>query len=298
MAGRRPRGPRPRSASSCSRTACSRVACARATRSRSSRARRWSGRSSTSRSRTSARSGAAIYANSSPQDARYIVGHSEAVGVLCEDEEQRRKIEEGREELPRLQHVLTYADLAALEDEGRRVPRGPPGGARRRRRGDRRGRPLHVHLHLRHDGAAEGLHDPPSQLLRDGLGGRSDAEVHRPRRRHAPLPPARPQLRQAGAPLRPVRRDHDRVPSRSARGRARDARGAADDHAERASRLREGAHRRLLRLRRRDGRPTQARRLGARRRTRGKRAAGAGHAAPARARVPDTGWPTASSSRR
>ena len=63
--------------------------------------------------------GAAIYANSSPQDARYIVGHSEAVGVLCEDEEQRRKIEEGRGELPRLQHVLTYADLASLEDEGR-----------------------------------------------------------------------------------------------------------------------------------------------------------------------------------
>ena len=242
--------------------------------------------------------GAAIYANSSPQDARYIVGHSEAVGILCEDEEQRRKIEEGRDELPRLEHVLTYADLACARGRRPRVPRGPPGGARRRRRGDRRGGPLHVHLHLRHDGPAEGLHDPPPQLLRDGLGGRSDAEVHRPRRRHAPLPPARPQLRQAGAPLRPVRRDHDRLPSRSARGRARDARGAADDHAERASRLREGAHRRLLRVRRRDGRPTQARRLGARSRTRGKRAASAGHAASRAGSRSSTGWPTASSSRR
>ena len=63
--------------------------------------------------------GAAIYANSSPQDARYIVGHSEAVGILCEDEEQRAKIEAGRDTLPRLEHVLTYADLPALEGEGR-----------------------------------------------------------------------------------------------------------------------------------------------------------------------------------
>ncbi len=63
--------------------------------------------------------GAAIYANSSPQDARYIVGHSEAVGILCEDEEQRAKIEAGRDTLPRLEHVLTYAELPALEEAGR-----------------------------------------------------------------------------------------------------------------------------------------------------------------------------------
>ena len=63
--------------------------------------------------------GAAIYANASPQDARYIVEHSEAVGILCEDEAQRAKLEERRDTLPRLEHVLTYADLPALEDEGR-----------------------------------------------------------------------------------------------------------------------------------------------------------------------------------
>ena len=44
--------------------------------------------------------GAAIYANSSPHDVRYVLEHSEAVGVLCEDDEQRGKVEEGRSSLP------------------------------------------------------------------------------------------------------------------------------------------------------------------------------------------------------
>src|SRR6266576_5043912 len=32
--------------------------------------------------------GAPIYMNSSPKDAQYVAEHSEAVGVLCEDDEQ------------------------------------------------------------------------------------------------------------------------------------------------------------------------------------------------------------------
>ena len=36
--------------------------------------------------------GAAIYANSSPKDCRYVLEHSDAVGVLVEDEDQRAKI--------------------------------------------------------------------------------------------------------------------------------------------------------------------------------------------------------------
>jgi long-chain acyl-CoA synthetase len=63
--------------------------------------------------------GAAIYANSSPADVRYVLEHSEAVGVLCEDDAQRAKVEEGRASLPHLRHVLTFADLEALEEEGR-----------------------------------------------------------------------------------------------------------------------------------------------------------------------------------
>jgi long-chain acyl-CoA synthetase len=63
--------------------------------------------------------GAAIYANSSPRDVQYVLEHSEAVGVLCEDEAQREKVEAGRETLPRLNHLLTFADLPALEEDGR-----------------------------------------------------------------------------------------------------------------------------------------------------------------------------------
>src|SRR5687768_13470397 len=63
--------------------------------------------------------GAAIYANSSVKDAGYILEHSESVGVLCEDDVQRAKVEESRAEIPRLEHVLTFADLDDLAARGR-----------------------------------------------------------------------------------------------------------------------------------------------------------------------------------
>jgi long-chain acyl-CoA synthetase len=63
--------------------------------------------------------GAAIYASSSPHDVGYVLGHSEAVGVLCDDGAQQAKVEQVRDDLDRLRHVLTYADLADLESEGR-----------------------------------------------------------------------------------------------------------------------------------------------------------------------------------
>ncbi len=63
--------------------------------------------------------GAAIYANSSPKDAGYILAHSESIGVLCEDEAQRAKVESVRAEIPQLRHVLTYADLEDLAARGR-----------------------------------------------------------------------------------------------------------------------------------------------------------------------------------
>src|ERR1700751_4191647 len=36
--------------------------------------------------------GAPIYASSSPRDVQYVLEHSQAVGVLVEDEEQRAKL--------------------------------------------------------------------------------------------------------------------------------------------------------------------------------------------------------------
>ena len=167
--GTRSAGPRRPSASRTSRTASSRGASARATRSRRSRGRRSSGRCSTSRWRRSARSARAIYANSSPKDVAYILAHSEAVGVLCEDAGAGR---EGR--------------------GGARVAAAAPARAHLRRP-RRRSRPrarafkaehpsalddavaaideddlFTLHLHVGDDRPAEGLHDPPPQLLRDG----------------------------------------------------------------------------------------------------------------------------------
>jgi long-chain acyl-CoA synthetase len=58
--------------------------------------------------------GAAIYANSSPNDCRYVLEHSDAVGVLVEDEAQRAKIDDVA-----LAHVLTFAGLDELRARGR-----------------------------------------------------------------------------------------------------------------------------------------------------------------------------------
>ena len=58
--------------------------------------------------------GVPIYANSSAKDAQFIAVHSEAVGILCEDEEQRAKIEPAD-----LAHVWTFADLGDLRERGR-----------------------------------------------------------------------------------------------------------------------------------------------------------------------------------
>jgi len=64
---------------------------------------------------------APIYMNSSPKDAVYVTEHSEAVGVLCEDETQRAKLD-GLE----LEHVLTFADLDDLRSRGREHAREHP----------------------------------------------------------------------------------------------------------------------------------------------------------------------------
>jgi long-chain acyl-CoA synthetase len=62
--------------------------------------------------------GAAIYPISSTRDVRYVLEHSESVGVLCEDDEQLAKVEAVRDTLPALRHVVSFADLAGLEAEG------------------------------------------------------------------------------------------------------------------------------------------------------------------------------------
>jgi long-chain acyl-CoA synthetase len=62
--------------------------------------------------------GIPVYANSSARDVGYLLAHSEAVGIVCEDAVQLAKVEEVAEELPKLEHVLTYHDLAGLATHG------------------------------------------------------------------------------------------------------------------------------------------------------------------------------------
>jgi long-chain acyl-CoA synthetase len=62
--------------------------------------------------------GIPIYASSSARDVGYLLAHSEAIAVVCEDAEQLAKVEAVTEELPALQHVLTYHDLDGLAAHG------------------------------------------------------------------------------------------------------------------------------------------------------------------------------------
>jgi long-chain acyl-CoA synthetase len=65
---------------------------------------------------------APVYATSSTRDVSYVVEHSEAIGILCEDEEQREKVADLA-----LDHVLTFADLDGLRARGREYALDKPG---------------------------------------------------------------------------------------------------------------------------------------------------------------------------
>ena len=63
--------------------------------------------------------GIPVYASSSPRDVGYLLEHSGAVAIVCEDATQLAKVEEVRSELPALEHVLTFHDLEGLAAHGR-----------------------------------------------------------------------------------------------------------------------------------------------------------------------------------
>jgi long-chain acyl-CoA synthetase len=66
--------------------------------------------------------GAPIYASSSPRDVRYVLEHSEAVGVLVEDDDQRAKVA-GAD----VTHIISFAELDALRERGRGHAASHPG---------------------------------------------------------------------------------------------------------------------------------------------------------------------------
>jgi long-chain acyl-CoA synthetase len=65
--------------------------------------------------------GAPIYANSSPHDVQYVLEHSEAVGVLVEDDDQRAKLGDFHGT------VISFAELDELRGRGRDYKAEHPG---------------------------------------------------------------------------------------------------------------------------------------------------------------------------
>jgi long-chain acyl-CoA synthetase len=63
--------------------------------------------------------GAGIYPSLPPKDCAYVLDHSDAIGVLVEDDAQLVKVEAERADLPRLRYILTFADLDDLRARGR-----------------------------------------------------------------------------------------------------------------------------------------------------------------------------------
>jgi long-chain acyl-CoA synthetase len=66
--------------------------------------------------------GVAVYANSSPKDVEYLLDHSDAIGVLVEDEVQEAKVAGLG-----LKHVLSFSDLDGLRGRGREHAAQNPG---------------------------------------------------------------------------------------------------------------------------------------------------------------------------
>jgi long-chain acyl-CoA synthetase len=62
--------------------------------------------------------GVPVYASSSPRDVGYLLAHSEAVAIVCDDATQLAKVEEVSGDLASLQHVLTFHDLEGLAAHG------------------------------------------------------------------------------------------------------------------------------------------------------------------------------------
>jgi long-chain acyl-CoA synthetase len=60
-----------------------------------------------------------LYPTTAATEVGYILGHSEAVLAFVEDDAQLAKVEQARAEVPSLRDVLSLAELAQLEEEGR-----------------------------------------------------------------------------------------------------------------------------------------------------------------------------------
>ena len=150
--------------------ASSTSASSRATASRSSAPRAPSGPRRTSRISSAGGVVVPIYPTNSPEECEWVAGNSESVAIVCEDAAQLAKIVEVRENLPALEHVIVIepsgdvGDAISLDDLRERGRGRDEAELQRAPRGRHARGPLHVHLHLGHDRAAQGLRALAPQL--------------------------------------------------------------------------------------------------------------------------------------
>ena len=169
-----------------------------------------------------------IYPTNSPEECEWVAGNSESRFLFAEDAEQAAKIAQVRDRLPNLEAVIVLdgsADGAITLDELRERGRGRVARRGGRARGGREARgPVHVHLHVGHDRAAQGLRPPPRQLPLRGDDVRGREHPARGRRR-LPVPAARPLVRAADRADRDRPRRQDRLLGRRSEGHRRRADG-------------------------------------------------------------------------
>ena len=139
-----------------------------------------------------------IYQTNSPEECQYVLENSDAKAVIVEDAEQLDKIRQVRDRCPKLEHVIlmTGSSDDAISADELRARRLALDAAEweERWRSVTPGRHLHVHLHVGHHRAAEGLRDLARQLPRDDRHG-ARAERAGAGARHLPLPAAGPLVR-------------------------------------------------------------------------------------------------------
>ncbi len=70
---------------------------------------------------------APIYPSSTARETAHLLAHSESIVAFVEDEEQRTKVETVRADVPRLDHVIAFSELAELERRGREHRQRVPG---------------------------------------------------------------------------------------------------------------------------------------------------------------------------
>ncbi len=131
-----------------------------------------------------------IYPTNSPEECEWVAGNSESVAIVCEDAVAGREDRRGPRATSPPCATSSSSTPRAAGDVGDAITlddlreRGRGRDARRADRAHRRrrpGRPVHLHLHVGHDRAAEGLRPHARQLPRGPRHGPASATCSRTR---------------------------------------------------------------------------------------------------------------------